>query len=200
MCSVHTWGRGGGAQGAGRTCPTSPRLKPLRTKELPMPPPGTLEERGPRGFRGGRRRPRRSQRRSHCGPLWLGEAEEEPGLATAPSWKGVLGRGTALRRWEAGPRMGGGRRAARGSAGGERWALLLGSPSCSAQTSSSLLPLLTLSQSSCAASFGKPPLVSLTEAALLLRPVALTSAEMRVFVGSYVSPRPHSHSHTHTRL
>lgn len=72
-----------------------------------MPPPGTLEERGPRGFRGGRRRPRRSQRRSHCGPLWLGEAEEEPGLATAPSWKGVLGRGTALRRWEAGPRMGG---------------------------------------------------------------------------------------------
>lgn len=73
-----------------------------------MPPPGTLEERGPRGFRGGRRRPRRSQRRSHCGPLWLGEAEEEPGLATAPSWKGVLGRGTALRRWEAGPRMGGG--------------------------------------------------------------------------------------------
>lgn len=200
MCSVHTWGRGGGAQGAGRTCPTSPRLKPMRTKELPMPPPGTLEERGPRGFRGGRRRPRRSQRRSHCGPLWLGEAEEEPGLATAPSWKGVLGRGTALRRWEAGPRMGGGRRAARGSAGGERWALLLGSPSCSAQTSSSLLPLPTLSQSSCAASFGKPPLVSLTEAALLLRPVALTSAEMRVFVGSYVSPRPHSHSHTHTRL
>lgn len=95
---------------------------------------------------------------------------------------------------------GAGRRAARGSAGGERWALLLGSPSCSAQTSSSLLPLPTLSQSSCAASFGKPPLVSLTEAALLLRPVALTSAEMRVFVGSYVSPRPHSHSHTHTRL
>lgn len=64
---------------------------------------------------------------------------------------------------------GGGGRAAHGSARRERFAVLLGSPSCPAQTSSSPLLLPTLSQSSCAASFEKPSLVSLMEAALPLQ-------------------------------
>lgn len=165
-----------------------------------MPPPGTPEEPRAPGLPRGQAPP---PEESAPFPLWSSVAWRSRGGARACDGS-VLerrsGQGNSVAKVGGGAADGGGRRAARGSAGGERWALLLGSPSCSAQTSSSLLPLPTLSQSSCAASFGKPPLVSLTEAALLLRPVALTSAEMRVFVGSYVSPRPHSHSHTHTRL